>query len=151
MSQRKFDYTIVDEATLLIDEARTPLIISAQAEEAADKYYQFAKLVERLVENEDYNVDEKMRASTLTAVGIKKMEDWLGLKNIYAEGGMATVHHVEAALRAKAMFKRDRDYVIEQGRLLDEFTGRNAGPHYEGLHQAIGLRGRDSARKPWPQ
>lgn len=142
MVQRPFYYAIVDEVdSILIDEARTPLIISAPAEEAADMYYKFAELVERLVENEDYNVDEKMRSSTLSDAGLKKMEKWLGVDNIYAEGGVSTVHHVEQALRAKALFKRDRDYVLEQGEVMivDEFTGRKMpGRRYsEGLHQAI--------------
>jgi len=142
MSQRPFYYAIVDEVdSILIDEARTPLIISAPAEEAADRYYKFAELVNRLEENNDYNVDEKMRAATLTEGGMKKMEQWLGIENIYAEGGMSTVHHVEQSLKAKALFKRDRDYVVENGEvvIVDEFTGRKMpGRRYsEGLHQAI--------------
>jgi preprotein translocase subunit SecA len=142
MSQRGLNFAIVDEVdSILIDEARTPLIISAPAEKATDMYYQFAKLVERLTENEDYNVDEKMRAATLTDAGIKKLEGWLNIKNIYAEGGLSTVHHVEQALRAKTLFKLDRDYVVEKGEVIivDEFTGRKMpGRRYsEGLHQAI--------------
>ncbi|MFA5128046.1 MAG: preprotein translocase subunit SecA [Patescibacteria group bacterium] len=142
MVQRELSYAIVDEVdSILIDEARTPLIISAPAEEAADMYYHYAELTERLEENVDYNVDEKMRASTLTEAGIQKMEKALGIDNIYAEGGVGTVHHVEQALRAKALFKRDRDYVVEQGEVIivDEFTGRKMpGRRYsEGLHQAI--------------
>ncbi len=104
-------------------------------------YYKFADLVKRLKENEDFNVDEKMRSSTLTDAGLKKMEDWLGIGNIYAEGGMTMVHHVEQALRAYALFKRDRDYVVDNGEvvIVDEFTGRKMpGRRYsEGLHQAI--------------
>jgi len=142
MTQRGLNYAIVDEVdSILIDEARTPLIISAPVAEAADIYYKFADLVNRLVENTDYNIDEKMRSSTLTEAGLKKMEQWLGVDNIYAEGGMSTVHHVEQALRAMAMFKRDRDYVVENGEVIivDEFTGRKMpGRRYsEGLHQAI--------------
>lgn len=142
MSQRGFYFAVVDEVdSILIDEARTPLIISAPAEKANDMYYKFASLVERLVPNDDYNIDEKMRASTLTDAGLKKLEDWLNIKNIYAEGGMSTVHHVEQALRAKALFKRDRDYVVEKDEvvIVDEFTGRKMpGRRYsEGLHQAI--------------
>ena len=142
MSQRPFYYAIVDEVdSILVDEARTPLIISAPAEEAADMYYKFAELAGRLEEREDYNVDEKMRASTLTEGGLKKIEQWLGVENIYAEGGMSTVHHVEQSLKAKALFKRDRDYVVENGEvvIVDEFTGRKMpGRRYsEGLHQAI--------------
>ncbi|MDD2758221.1 MAG: preprotein translocase subunit SecA [Patescibacteria group bacterium] len=142
MSQRELSYAIVDEVdSILIDEARTPLIISAPAEEAADMYYKFAELVERLKENEDYNIDEKMRSSTLNESGLQKMEKWLGVANIYAEGGMGMVHHVEQSLRAKALFKRDRDYVVENNEvvIVDEFTGRKMpGRRYsEGLHQAI--------------
>ena len=142
MSQRTLNFAIVDEVdSILIDEARTPLIISAPAEEATEMYYKFAEMVERLHENEDFNIDEKMRASTLTDAGIKKIEGMLGIENIYAEGGIRTVHHIEQALRAKALFKRDRDYVIEKGEVLivDEFTGRKMpGRRYsEGLHQAI--------------
>ncbi|MCX6781972.1 MAG: preprotein translocase subunit SecA [Candidatus Magasanikbacteria bacterium] len=142
MSQRKLSYAIVDEVdSILIDEARTPLIISAPAEEAADMYYKFAELVEKLEENVDYNIDEKMRASTLTEAGIQKMEKWLGVGNIYAEGDVSIVHHVEQSLRAMALFKRDRDYVVEEGEVIivDEFTGRKMpGRRYsEGLHQAI--------------
>ena len=142
MSQRSLHYAIVDEVdSILIDEARTPLIISAPAEKADDTYYKFSELVEKLTENVDYNVDEKMRSATLTDSGIKKMEQWLGVDNIYAEGGMSMVHHLEQALRAMALFKRDRDYVIDNGEVLsvDEFTGRKMpGRRYsEGLHQAI--------------
>ncbi|MFH1291876.1 MAG: preprotein translocase subunit SecA [bacterium] len=141
-SQRPFYYAIVDEVdSILIDEARTPLIISAPAEKAADLYYKFAGLVRRLQENEDYNVDEKMRTATLNEAGIAKMEKWLGVDNIYAEGGISTVHHVEQALRANALFQKDRDYIVESEEVIivDEFTGRKMpGRRYsEGLHQAI--------------
>jgi len=142
MVQRKLNYSIVDEVdSILIDEARTPLIISTAAEESTDRYYKFAQLVERLVENEDYNIDEKMKASTLTEAGISKMEDWLGVENIYATGGVREVHHIEQALKARVLFKRDRDYVVREGEVIivDEFTGRLMfGRRYsEGLHQAI--------------
>jgi len=142
MSQRPFYFAIVDEVdSILIDEARTPLIISAPAQESSDKYIKFAALVRQLKENEDYNVDEKMRSSTLTDVGLNKMEKWLGVDNIYAEGGMSMVHHLEQALRAYALFKRDRDYIVDNGEVIivDEFTGRKMpGRRYsEGLHQAI--------------
>ena len=140
--QRDLNYAIVDEVdSILIDEARTPLIISAPAEESTDRYYTFAQLVERLNENEDYNVDEKLRVSTLTEAGIEKMEDWLDIKNIYTEGGIKEVHHIEQALKARVLFKRDRDYVVREGEVIivDEFTGRLMfGRRYsEGLHQAI--------------
>ncbi|MFA6105319.1 MAG: preprotein translocase subunit SecA [Patescibacteria group bacterium] len=142
MSQRGLNYAVIDEVdSILIDEARTPLIISAPAEQANDTYYKFAELVEQLIEKDDFIVDEKMRASTLTEGGIKKMEKLLGIDNIYAEGGMAMAHHMEQALRAKALFKRDRDYVVDNGEVIivDEFTGRKMiGRRYsEGLHQAI--------------
>ncbi len=136
-------YAIIDEVdSILIDEARTPLIISAPAEEATDQYYQFAKLVKQLNAAEDYNVDEKMRASTLTDAGIKKFEQWLGIENIYVEGGIKTVHHIEQALKAEVLFKRDKDYVVDEKGdvvIIDEFTGRKMpGRRYsEGLHQAI--------------
>lgn len=140
--QRELYFAIVDEVdSILIDEARTPLIISAPAEESTDRYYKFAELVERLVENEDYNIDEKMRVSTLTEGGISKMEEWLGIENIYATGGIREVHHIEQALKARVLFKRDRDYVVKDGEvvIVDEFTGRLMfGRRYsEGLHQAI--------------
>src|SRR3989339_463394 len=135
-------YAIIDEVdSILIDEARTPLIISAPAEKAADQYYQFAKLVRNLKENEDYNIDEKMRAATLTEEGIAKFERWLGIENIYVEAGLRTVHHIEQALKAEVLFKRDREYVVEGNDIviIDEFTGRKMpGRRYsEGLHQAI--------------
>ena len=140
--QRPLNYAIVDEIdSILIDEARTPLIISAPAEESTDKYFKFAQIVERLVENEDYNVDEKMRAATLTEGGIMKVEKILGVGNIYVEGGVKEVHHLEQALKARVLFKKDRDYVVKDGEIIivDEFTGRMMpGRRYsEGLHQAI--------------
>ncbi|MFA6215509.1 MAG: preprotein translocase subunit SecA [Patescibacteria group bacterium] len=142
MVQRDLHYAIVDEVdSILIDEARTPLIISAPDMESTDKYHQFAKLVVNLKENEDYNVDEKMRAATLTETGVAKMEKWLGVENIYTAGGVSEVHHIEQALRAHALFKLDRDYVVKDGEIIivDEFTGRMMfGRRYsEGLHQAI--------------
>ena len=140
--QRDLHYTIIDEVdSILIDEARTPLIISAPAEESASLYQQFAAMVPKLAENEDYNVDEKMRAATLTENGLNRMEKMLGLGNIYNEGGVMMVHHLEQALKAHALFKKDRDYVIKDGEviIIDEFTGRlMVGRRYsEGLHQAI--------------
>ncbi len=142
MVQRGLNYAIVDEVdSILIDEARTPLIISAPAEESTEKYYKFAQLVEGLVENEDYNVDEKMRAATLSEAGIARMEKLLGVENIYVAGGMSDVHHIEQALKARVLFKRDRDYVIKDGEVIivDEFTGRlmHGRRYSEGLHQAI--------------
>lgn len=142
MVQKDLHYAIVDEVdSILIDEARTPLIISAPAEESTDKYGQFASLIPRLKENVDYNVDEKMKAATLTEKGISKIEEILNVKNIYEEGGIQTVHHIEQALKAQTLFIKDRDYVVREGEvvIVDEFTGRlMPGRRYsEGLHQAI--------------
>ncbi|MEK7159080.1 MAG: preprotein translocase subunit SecA, partial [Patescibacteria group bacterium] len=140
--QRELNFAIVDEVdSVLIDEARTPLIISSPAEESAGLYKKFSQLVPRLQENTDYNVDEKMRAATLTDEGIEKIEKWLGCGNIYTEGGMQLAHHLEQALNAHALYKNDRDYVVKDGEviIIDEFTGRLMyGRRYsEGLHQAI--------------
>ena len=142
MVQRDLNFGIVDEVdSILIDEARTPLIISGPAEESAAMYAQFARLVRVLKENEDYNIDEKMRAATLTEKGIEKIEKALGVKNIYETHGIKTVHHLEAALRAETIFKKDKDYVVKENEVIivDEFTGRlMRGRRYsEGLHQAI--------------
>jgi preprotein translocase subunit SecA len=135
-------YAIVDEVdSILIDEARTPLIISAPDTDSTDKYYQFARFVDRLVQDEDYELDEKHRAATLTEAGITKLEQMLNVKNIYDKDGISTVHHIEQALRAKALFKKDTHYVVQNGEIVivDEFTGRLMfGRRYsEGLHQAI--------------
>lgn len=142
MVQRPLHFAIVDEVdSILIDEARTPLIISAPAEEATDKYYQFASLVRQLAPEKDFMVDEKMKASTLTDEGIAHMERLLGVENIYEEFGIENVHHIEQALKAETLFKKDRDYVVKDGEIIivDEFTGRLMfGRRYsEGLHQAI--------------
>ncbi len=142
--QRELNYAIIDEIdSILIDEARTPLIISAPAEESTELYKTFARIVPMLKENVDYNVDEKMRAVTLTDEGISKVERLLGIKNIYDQPGrgIILIHHLEQALKAHALFKRDRDYVVKDGEVIivDEFTGRLMyGRRYsEGLHQAI--------------
>ncbi len=140
--QRPLNFAIIDEVdSILIDEARTPLIISAPAEESADLYNKFAQLVRNLNENEDYNIDEKMRSATLTEAGIHKMEQLLGVENLYVAGGTHLVHHLEQALKASVLFKLDRDYVVQNGevKIVDEFTGRiMEGRRYsEGLHQAI--------------
>jgi preprotein translocase subunit SecA len=132
----------VDEVdSILIDEARTPLIISAPAEEATDKYYQFAQLVRQLKAEKDYEVDEKVKAVTLTDEGITHMEKLLGVENVYEAYGIENVHHIEQALRSEVLFKKDRDYVVKDGEIIivDEFTGRlMIGRRYsEGLHQAI--------------
>ncbi|HRH31883.1 MAG TPA: preprotein translocase subunit SecA, partial [bacterium] len=139
--QRGLHYAIVDEVdSILIDEARTPLIISTAAEESADLYYKFADIAKTFIENEDYNLDEKMRVSTFTETGLQKVEKALGVANLY-EQGLQMVHHAEQSLRAQSLFKKDRDYVVRNGEvvIVDEFTGRMMeGRRYsEGLHQAI--------------
>ena len=140
--QRELHYCVIDEVdSILIDEARTPLIISAPAEEAAELYYRFAELVGRLKKEEDYEVDEKMRSATLTEFGIKRMEEWLGVGNMYEQDSVGTIHHIEQALKAFALFSRDKDYVVKDDEvvIVDQFTGRMMpGRRYsEGLHQAI--------------
>ncbi len=142
MVQRKLNYAIVDEVdSILIDEARTPLIISAPDTESTKMYQQFAALVPRLKKGEDFEVDEKMKAVTTTDKGISKLEKWLNVGNIYESGKMSYVHHLEQALKAQFIFQRDRDYVVKDGEIIivDDFTGRlMAGRRYsEGLHQAI--------------
>lgn len=142
MVQRDLNFAIVDEVdSILIDEARTPLIISAPAEESTDKYVQFARLARSLKEGEDYTVDEKDRAVSLTDEGIKSLEKSLGVDNLYEAGLIEEAHHVEQSLKAEAIFKRDRDYVVREGEIIivDEFTGRlKFGNRYsDGLHQAI--------------
>jgi len=140
-TQRPLYYSIVDEIdSILIDEARTPLIISAPAEESGDLYRKFSAIVPSLIKEEDYTVDEKMRAVSLTDDGIKKIEGILGMDNIY-DKGIELVHHLEQALKANILFVRDRDYVVKEGEVIivDEFTGRMMfGRRYsDGLHQAI--------------
>jgi preprotein translocase subunit SecA len=142
MVQRELNYAIIDEVdSILIDEARTPLIISAPAEDPGELYYRFAELVAKLEDKTDYVIDEKLRSATLTESGINKIEQWLGVDNLYVQGGMRMVHHLEQALRAHALFKIDRDYVVKDNEVIivDEFTGRlMVGRRYsEGLHQAI--------------
>ena len=136
------NFAIVDEVdSILIDEARTPLIISAPDEDSGKLYDTFSKIVPRLKENEDYNVDEKLKAVSITESGIEKVEKALGITNIYDEGGTRYVHHMEQALKAQILFKRDRDYVVKNGEVIivDEFTGRlMPGRRWsEGLHQAV--------------
>lgn len=140
--QRDLHYAIVDEVdSILIDEARTPLIISQPAGESTTKYLQYSQYVKELQENVHYNKDEKQKSAVLSEEGIKKMEELLGLENIYTEKGFEEVHHIEQALRALAMYERDTDYVVRDGEVIivDEFTGRlMPGRRYShGLHQAI--------------
>lgn len=142
MVQRELHYAIIDEVdSILIDEARTPLIISAPAEDPGDMYYRFADLVARLEATTDYAIDEKLRSATLTESGINKIEQWLGVENLYVQGGLRMVHHLEQALRAHALYKKDKDYVVqgEEVIIVDEFTGRlmHGRRYSEGLHQAI--------------
>lgn len=140
--QRKLNYTIVDEVdSILIDEARTPLIISSTADESTEKYYIFSQIVKKLNKETDYNIDEKLKSVTLTDEGLKKVEEYLNIKNIYTSEGVALVHHLEEALKAEVLFTLDKDYVVKDGEvvIVDEFTGRMMpGRRYsEGLHQAI--------------
>lgn len=141
--QRDLNYVIVDEVdSILIDEARTPLIISQQASKSTDRYYTFAKIARSLDPETDYTTDEKQKAVSITEVGITKIEKSLGVDNIYEAGRIEDVHHVEAALKAEALFLKDKDYVVsDDGEIVivDEFTGRMLpGRRYsEGLHQAI--------------
>lgn len=142
MVQRELNYAIVDEVdSILIDESRTPLIISAPDTESGKLYQQFASLVPRLKRGEDFEVDEKMKAVTITDQGISKMEGWLGVKNLYETGRVNYVHHLEQALKAQIIFQLDRDYVVRDGEVIivDDFTGRlMPGRRYsDGLHQAI--------------
>ncbi|HEX7225010.1 MAG TPA: preprotein translocase subunit SecA [Candidatus Limnocylindria bacterium] len=139
--QRGHFFAIVDEVdNILIDEARTPLIISGNAEESADKYLQFARLVPRLKAEEDYIVDEKFKQVAITEAGTDKMESWLGVENMFADD-FSLARHLEQALKAQVLYQKDRDYVIKDGEIVivDEFTGRlMPGRRWsEGLHQAV--------------
>ncbi len=141
MVQRGFHYAVVDEVdSVLIDEARTPHIISAPDTEATQKYYEYAKLIEKLQPTTDFVIDEKMRTAHLTDHGITKVEKMMGLGNIYEED-FETVHHLEAALKARALFQKDKEYIVKDGQvvIVDEFTGRLlVGRRFsEGIHQAI--------------
>ncbi len=138
--QRGHHFAIVDEVdSILIDEARTPLIISQPAQEATEKYYKFAKIVDGLIPS-DYVIDEKQRTAHLTENGILKIEKLLGVDNLY-EKDFSTLHHLEQSLKARTLFQKDKDYVVKDGEVIivDEFTGRlMMGRRYsEGLHQAI--------------
>ena len=140
--QRELNYAIVDEIdSILIDESRTPLIISSPAEESTKKYQQYSQLVSQLIPEKHFIIDEKVRATTLTEEGIAKMEELLGVENIYTDAGFLEVHHIEQALKAKAIFKLDTDYLVKDDEIIivDEFTGRlMPGRRYsDGLHQAI--------------
>jgi len=141
--QRDLYFALIDEVdSILIDESRTPLIISAPSGESTDKYQLYSQLISKLTEGEHYTIDEKQKSAILTEEGITKMEELLGVKNIYTERGFKEVHHIEQALKAHACFKRDTDYVVhpEHGVVIvDEFTGRlMPGRRFSaGLHQAL--------------
>jgi len=140
--QRGHNFGIVDEVdSILIDEARTPLIISGPSEESTDKYYKVDKLLPRLRRDEDYAMDEKARTVVLQESGIEKAEQFLGVDNLYDPRHFDLVHHIQQALKAHALFKRDVDYMVKDGQvvIVDEFTGRlMPGRRYsDGLHQAL--------------
>lgn len=140
--QRDLNYAIVDEVdSILIDEARTPLIISGGGDASSDLYEKADKVVRRLVKNEDYEIDEKARSVQLTESGNDKVESMLGIDNLYAVQNLNLLHHITQALRANTLFKIDVDYVVRDGEVLivDEFTGRIlSGRRYsDGLHQAL--------------
>src|SRR6202050_2807553 len=140
--QRGHHFCIVDEVdSILIDEARTPLIISGPAEESTDKYYRVDKIVPKLIQDVDYSIDEKQRTATLTEEGVSKCERLLGLGNLYDPAHMEVIHHVYQALRAHTLYKLDTDYVVKDGEvnIVNKFTGRPMpGRRWsDGLHQAI--------------
>ncbi len=140
--QKRHNFAVVDEIdSILIDEARTPLIISAPAADSDALYRKFASLAGKLKQDEHYTLDEKLHAVLLTDAGISKAEEILGLDNIYAEGGVKTVHHLETAIKAKALYQKDKEYVVRDGEvvIVDPYTGRlQPGRRWsEGLHQAI--------------
>ncbi len=142
LRQREYHFAIVDEIdSILIDEARTPLIISAPVSDAESLYGRFTQIAASLTAGEDYEVDHKHKQISLTDSGIEKAQKALGVENIYTDAGIKYVHHLETAVRAKALFQRDKEYVVKDGTIVivDEFTGRlQPGRRWsEGLHQAI--------------
>ncbi len=142
VSQRQLNYAIVDEVdNILIDEARTPLIISGQDQESTDQYARFAKWAPRLKAETDYTIEEKTRTVMLTDSGVEKIEQLAGIKNIYDPENVEMTRYMENAIKAQVIFKRDRDYIVKDGEVIivDEFTGRQMiGRRYsDGLHQAI--------------
>lgn len=142
LRQREYHFAIVDEIdSILIDEARTPLIISAPVSDAESLYGRFTEIAASLVPEEDYEVERKHKQISLTDSGIEKAQKALGVENIYTDAGIKYVHHLETAVRAKALFERDKEYVVKDGQIIivDEFTGRlQPGRRWsEGLHQAI--------------
>ncbi|HNQ63819.1 MAG TPA: preprotein translocase subunit SecA [Syntrophorhabdaceae bacterium] len=140
--QREFNYAIVDEVdSILIDEARTPLIISGPAEESTDKYYKINKLVHQLKKEKDFIVDEKARTAYLTEEGVAKIENIIKVDNLYDPKYVDLLHHINQALKAHHLFKRDVDYIVKDGKVIivDEFTGRlmDGRRFSDGLHQAL--------------
>jgi len=140
--QRELNFAIVDEVdSILIDEARTPLIISGPTEDTTDKYYRVDQVIPALVPDQDYTLDEKTKSVSLTDDGVEKLQKRLAVANLYDPSEIETLHHVEQALRAHTLYKRDRDYVVKEGEvtIVDEFTGRlMPGRRWsDGLHQAI--------------
>ncbi len=140
--QRRLHYAIVDEVdSILIDEARTPLIISGQGGEPTEKYYTYARLIPQLVAEDDYTNDEKTKSVTLTDEGVAKIEKWTGIDNVYDIEHAMEAHQINQALRAWVHYQRDRDYIVRDGEVIivDEFTGRTMpGRRWsDGLHQAI--------------
>jgi preprotein translocase subunit SecA len=140
--QREFNYAIVDEVdSILIDEARTPLIISGASEESTDKYYKINQIIPRLKKDTDYTIEEKSKTVVLTEEGVSSVEKYLNVQNLYEPRNIEIVHHVNQALRAHTLFKRDVDYLVKDGQVIivDEFTGRvMPGRRYsDGLHQAL--------------
>ncbi len=142
LAQRELNYCIIDEVdSILVDEARTPLIISGPSEESTDKYYRINTILPALSAKTDYTIDEKSRTAVLTEEGVSKVEKRLGVENLYDPRHIELVHHVNQALRAHTLFKPDVDYVVKEGEVIivDEFTGRlMPGRRYsDGLHQAL--------------
>jgi len=150
--QKRHHFAVVDEIdSILIDEARTPLIISAPAADSDILYKKFAGVAGKLKENEHYTIDEKLHSVLLNDEGITKAEEILGLENIYAEGGIKLVHHLETAIKAKALYHKDKDYVVKDDEIIivDPYTGRmQPGRRWsEGLHQAIEAKENVSVQK----
>ncbi|MBP1699217.1 MAG: protein translocase subunit secA, partial [Deltaproteobacteria bacterium] len=140
--QRDLNYAIVDEVdSILIDEARTPLIISGPAEESTDKYYKINRIIPSLKQGKDYQLEEKSHTAFLTEEGVGHVEKLIHVENLYDPRNIETLHHVNQALRAHTLFKRDVDYVVKEGEvvIVDEFTGRlMPGRRWsDGLHQAV--------------
>ncbi|MGZ3647656.1 MAG: preprotein translocase subunit SecA [Syntrophales bacterium] len=140
--QRDFNYAIVDEVdSILIDEARTPLIISGPSEESTDKYYRINQVIPKLRRDKDYTIDEKSRTVVLTEEGVARVEGSLKVQNLFEPRNMEILHHVNQALKAHTLFRRDVDYLVTEGQVIivDEFTGRvMPGRRYsDGLHQAL--------------